>query len=148
MGFTRRRFVTRAGLAVAAAGLWRLPIATVPQLHPSRRRTYMALVEAVGRATRSQVDPHRTAFAADWLPRHHHATALTPTREAIDDTLDRIEAAPAPRRAFSRLDRKARIALLRELTSTDPELAARAVALAAAPFHPPAGDYHPTPVVL
>lgn len=106
----------------------------------------MALVEAVGRATRSQVDPHRTAFAADWLPRHHHATALTPTREAIDDTLDRIEAAPG--RAFSRLDRKARIALLRELTSTDPELAARAVALAAAPFHPPAGDYHPTPVVL
>ena len=54
--------------------------------------------------------------------------------------LDRLEAG-----GFARLGPDARIARLMEL---DGDLAARAVALAAAPFHPPAGDYHPTPVVL
>jgi hypothetical protein len=87
-------------------------------------------------------------FAADWLRRHHYATALTPTRNAIDDTLDRIAAAPRNGARFHELDPAARTALLRDLTRTDPDLAARAIALAAAPFHPPSTDFHPTPVTL
>jgi hypothetical protein len=135
MGFTRRKLMTRMGLAFLAAAGLRLAPAGVP-----RRNTYLALVEAVGRATRSQVDPARAEFAADWLRDEHYPGSLPSTRRAIDDVLDRLEAS-----GFSRLDPPARIALLREL---DGDLAARAVALAAAPFHPAASDYHPTPVVL
>lgn len=135
MGLTRRSLLARSGLALlAVAGLRLLPQA------PSRRRTYIALVEAVGRGTRSQVDPTRAEFAADWLRDEHYACAIPATRRAIDDVLDRLEAS-----GFSRLGPDARITYLRKL---DGDLAARAVAMAAAPFHPPAGDYHPTPVVL
>jgi len=119
---------------LALAGLRQLPSA------PSRRQTYVALVDAVGRGTRSQVDPARAEFAAAWLSEEHYARALPSTRRAIDDLLDHLEVD-----GFSRLGPHARIAYLREL---DGDLAARAVALAAAPFHPPAGDYHPTPVIL
>jgi hypothetical protein len=97
----------------------------------------------VGRGTRSQVDPARRVEAADWLRDVHYPAALEPTRAAIDELLDRLDAA-----GFSRLDPVSRIAFLRELATRDGDLAERAVALAAAPFHPPAGDYHPTPVTL
>jgi hypothetical protein len=129
MGLTRRSLLARAAAALLAlAGLRGLPRA------PSRRQTYVALVEAVGHGTRSQVDPARAEFAADWLRDQQ-------SRRAVDDVLDRLAAD-----GFTRLDPDARIAYLREVE--DRELAARAVALAAAPFHPPAGEYHPTPVVL
>ena len=94
----------------------------------------MALVDAVGRGTRSQVDPARAEFAADWLRDQR-------SRRAVDDVLDRLAMD-----GFTRLDADARIAYLLEVD--DRELAARAVALAAAPFHPRAGEYHPTPVTL
>lgn len=111
----------------------------------------MALVDAVGRASRSQVDPSRAGAAADWLRQERYPSAPEHTRRAIDDVLDRIERA-SPGRRFSQLDPVARLAALRSL-ATDPDerrrnLAGRAVALTAAPFHPPAGDYHPTPVTL
>jgi hypothetical protein len=129
MGLTRRSLLARTATALLAlAGLSRLPWA------PTRRQTYVALVEAVGRGTRSQVDPARAEFAADWLRDQQ-------SRRAVDDVLDRLGAD-----GFTRLDLDARMAYLREVE--DRELAARSVALAAAPFHPPAGDYHPTPVVL
>lgn len=141
---TRRAFAIRAAAltvagAAAAAGT-RLKLDRRPS---ARMLTYAALVEAVGHATRSQVDPTRTAHAVESL-RQRLKREHAPTRAAIDDVLDRLEAAPA-RAPFSRLPLAERIAVLRTL---DPNLAARAVALAAAPFHPPADDYHPTPVVL
>jgi hypothetical protein len=129
MGLTRRSLLARFGLMLlASAGLRALPRA------PSRRETYVALVDAVGRGTRSQVDASRAEFAADWLRDQR-------SRRAVDDVLDRLATD-----GFTRLDPDARIAYLREVD--DRELAARAVALAAAPFHPPAGEYHPTPVML
>jgi hypothetical protein len=107
-------------------------------------------VDAVGRGSRSQVDPAGAAAAADWL-RADYAAALEPTRKAIDAVLDGVERA-TPGRPFSALDPAARLAALRSLAG-DPsdarrDLAGRAVSLAAAPFHPPAEDYHPTPVTL
>jgi hypothetical protein len=155
---TRRSFLTRAGLAAGAAtaasvGGFELIRAVVapPQaaaLTSARRRTYVALVDAVGRGSQSQVEAARAGAAADWLA-GDYAAALDPTRRAIDDVLDRLERAPGPRRPFSRLDPVARLAQLRALAAgTDADLAGRAVALAAAPFHPPADDYHPTPVSL
>jgi hypothetical protein len=131
MGLTRRSLLARFGLGLLAlVGLRRVPWAA----QPSRRETYVALVDAVGRGTRSQVDPARAEFAADWLAGRQGS-------RAVDDVLDRLATD-----GFTRLDPDARIAYLREVE--DRELAARAVALAAAPFHPPAGDYHPTPVTL
>jgi hypothetical protein len=172
---TRRRFLARAGvvaggavLAGTATGATELlrravssaPSASAPRLNPTRRRTYVALVDAVGRGSRSQVDPSRAGAAADALAADY-AAALEPTRHAIDAVLDRLEGAPvarpqhpseahrAPGRPFSRLDPTARIALLRTLAHDQAsDLAGRAVALAAAPFHPSADDYHPTPVTL
>ncbi|MEA2422263.1 MAG: hypothetical protein QOF55_1362 [Thermoleophilaceae bacterium] len=153
MGLTRRSFLTRAGLGLAAlaaaAGggtVWELSTIGIRRrgISPTRRRTYVALVDAVGRGSRSQVDPARAAAAADWLRDRHHAAALEPTRRAIEDVLDRLEG-----RHFSTLDPIARVAVLRDLAAgPESDLAARAVSLAAAPFHPPAGDFHPTPVVL
>jgi hypothetical protein len=110
----------------------------------------VALVDAVGRGSRSQVDPARAGAAAEWL-RAHYATAFEPTRTAIDEVLDGVERA-TPGRGFSALDPAARLAALRSLAAAGSDrrrdLAGRAVALAAAPFHPPADDYHPTPVTL
>ncbi len=132
---TRRTLIARTATALLAlAGLSRL------RPSPTRRQTYVALVDAVGRGSRSQVDPARAESAADWLRDEHYARALPSGRRAIDDVLDRLEAG-----GFARLGPDARIARLREI---DGDLAARAVALAAAPFHPPAADFHPTPVVL
>ena len=143
--FTRRKFVVRAALALAAAGAGagtRVLLEARPS--PARRMlTYAALVEAVGLATRSQVDPSRAAYAVEDL-RQRYAREPAATRAAIDDVLDRVERAPA-HAPFSRLAPAKRIAVLRSL---DGNLAARAVALAAAPFHPPADEYHPTPIVL
>lgn len=147
MALTRRSFLARAALTVAAAagagGLVRLTAPAPPALSATRRRTYLALVDAVGRGTHSQVDPARAhealaSLAADY-PR-----ALAPARAAIDDTLDRLERAPAGR-PFAELDPAARLSALR---AAEPDLAARAVALAAVPFHPPASDFHPTPILL
>lgn len=105
--------------------------------------TYAALVEAVGHATRSQIDPARAAYAVRSLE-ERYAGESSAARAAIDDALDRLERAPGPAR-FSRLEIPERIAVLRSL---DADLVARAVALAAAPFHPPADEFHPTPIVL
>jgi hypothetical protein len=105
-----------------------------------RRATYVALVEAVGRAGRSQVDPARAHAAARELAAIYDGS-LAPTRQAIDEVLDGLG-----RLRFAQLDLNARLALLRRLPDAD--LVARAVALAALPFHPPADDYHPTPVAL
>ena len=141
---TRRAFALRAAaLTVAAAAGTRLALDRPHNTRPSRMLTYAALVEAVGHATRSQVDPTRTAHAVESL-RNRYAGEHAPTRAAIDEVLDRVEATPA-HAPFSRLPLADRIAVLRSL---DPNPAARADALAAAPFHPPADDYHPTPVVL
>jgi hypothetical protein len=159
MGLTRRSFLTRAGVAAAAAagvGTWELVAGGSRGLGAglslTRRRTYMALVDAVGRGSRSQVDPSKTAAAAKWLRDERYPSALEHTRRAIEDVLDRIEIAPPGRRRFSELDPVARLATLRALAADPDErrrnLAGRAVALAAAPFHPPAGDYHPTPMTL
>jgi hypothetical protein len=151
---TRRSFLTRAGLALAAVsaagagGFELLRRGSAPALSPARRRTYVALVDAAGRGSRSQIDPARAAAAADWLA-GDYAAALAPNRAAIDDVLDRLERAPAGTRPFSALDPAARLAALRSLAAgARADLAGRAVALAAAPFHPPADDYHPTPVSL
>jgi hypothetical protein len=159
-GISRRSFLKRAGaaavtVAAAGAGTYELLLrsAPAPRLAAARRRTYVALVDAVGRASRSQVDPARAREAARSLEADY-AAALAPRRRAIDDVLDRIEqtAAGAGGRAFSQLDATARIAAMRALAHHDDgarrDLAGRAVALAAAPFHPPAEDFHPTPVAL
>jgi hypothetical protein len=133
------------GGALRAAGVGR------PSLTARRRRTYRALVDALGRASpESLVDPARAAFAAGELDTDY-ALALAPTRQAIDAVLDGLEQAGG-RDGFARLAPPARVALLRALAS-DPrpsrcDLAGRAVALAAAPFHPPGGEFHPTPVIL
>jgi hypothetical protein len=156
-GVTRRTFLARSGVAAAAlvaagagaSGLLR-GAARRPRLSPARRRTYVALVDAVGRASESQVDPSAAAAAAASLGADY-TRGLEPTRAAIDDVLDRLEAAPAGPRPFSALDPPARLATLRGMasgTGTGADVAGRAVALAAAPFHPPASDFHPTPVSL
>ncbi len=151
---TRRSFLARSAaaafvLAAAGAGGSELlrAAARPAGLSAARRRTYVALVDAVGRGTRSQVDAAGAGAAARHLSSEYTA-ALEPTRAGIDQVLDRLERAPAGPRPFSALDLAARIALLRALAGGADDLAGRAVALAAAPFHPPAGDYHPTPIVL
>ena len=143
---TRRAFAVRAalGLAAAAAGTRFALGQQRGTAATARLVTYAALVEAVGHATRSQVDPQRTAYAVESL-RQRFTREHPPARAAIGDVLDRVEAAPRGPTPFSRLPLKQRIEVLRSL---DGNLAARAVALAAAPFHPPADEYHPTPVVL
>jgi hypothetical protein len=145
---TRRGFLARSAAVVsvlAAAGVGGTGLmraaAGRPGLSAARRRTYVALVDAVGRASRSQVDPAQAPFAARRLS-GEYAGALDPTRAGIDDVLDRLEHAPSGRQ-FSALDPAARIAVLRRLADGESDLAGRAVSLAAAPFHP-----NPTPVIL
>jgi hypothetical protein len=150
---TRRRFLGRsaaAALALGAAGFggseWLRASAGTTGLSRARRRTYIALVDAVGRGSRSQVDPAQTAVAARWLA-DFRAQSLEPTRTGIDDVLDRLERVPAGR-PFSALGPAQRLEILRTLADRDDELADSAVELAAAPFHPPAAGYHGTPVML
>lgn len=148
----RRAALTAAAVAVAGSGVARLagsagPVA-VASLGAKRRRTYAALVDAVGRAGTSQVDSRRAGPATRQFAREY-ARALEPTRAAIDATLDAIECQGGAS-GFASLDARARLDLLRAL-ARDPrraDLAGRAVALVAGPFHPPADDFHPTPVHL
>jgi hypothetical protein len=156
----RRDFFKQAGgLAVVAGaasfgfpgGLERAIAAAGGGLTPARRRTYRALVEAVGSAPGNQVQrgaaaQATTAFAAGYEDR------FPEVRRYIDSVLDTVESAPGGRR-FSRLDPADRLRLLRDrLTGSDGDAqraaTSDALALATTTFQPEPDNLRPAPVVL
>lgn len=151
----RRGFLKGAGAAAvvvslgSAGALWPgRAAASGGAAATARRRTYAALVEAVGAAPGNQVRAEDSAaatrsFAADY------ARFSRTQRQAADDALDAIAPAGRP---FHALDVPGRLDLLRarlrDGTPAERDATLRAVALAAAPFQPDPDEFGRVPVTL
>ena len=116
----RRQFLQQGGLLAAAIGLASagsnslLEVALGAPSTPlaeSRRRTYIALVEAVaaieGAPVPPDTDPVKAADAFDG----YYSALLPQARSHVDDVLDTLEAGPSGS-SFSRSDLRARKAFL------------------------------------
>jgi hypothetical protein len=138
-------------VGLGGGALERALAAGSPSLSTARRRTYRALVEAVGTAPGNQVEPAgavkaTAAFVSDYEERPPDV------RRRIDAVLDAIEAAQRGRR-FSRMSRQQRLELLRSLlrgSSGDDARrnGAMAVQLAALPFQPDPDEFGISPVAI
>ena len=137
-------------MGLGGGALERALAAGSPSLSTARRRTYRALVEAVGTAPGNQVEPAgavkaTAAFVSDYEERPPDV------RRRIDAVLDAIEGAPRGKR-FSQLTRQQRLTLLRSQLAGSSRDARRhvvtAVQLAALPFQPDPDEFGISPVAI
>lgn len=143
---TRRRFIGRGGIVAAGAAAVSVPLASTatsasapsPTLTAERRRTYAALVQAVGSSPGTLVEATDARSATNALARHYrNASASTQLR--INSILDELESD-----GFSRKTTRARLSYLRKQLGREQSkggellgtLVGEAVSLAAAPFNP------------
>lgn len=136
-----RRALLLGALATAIAGPRALD--SLFAAH-DRRRTIAALVEAVGAAGGSHIDPRDASGAARRIAADMRG-ALPSRRAAIDELLTALE-----RERFADRATAARLAMLRTWACDErrAELADRAIALAASGFGPAGDDYRPVPVAI
>ena len=114
-------------------------------LHGARLRTYVALVEAVGLAGASNVNPARAEEGGRRLEARYARTESR-TRQEIEAVLDELER--AANGSFGALGADERLSQLQrwQRDSGRAQLVRRAVELAALPFSPSADEFGP-PVV-
>jgi hypothetical protein len=156
----RRSFLQRGGTVLGATALpWASSIeaslaASVPGFTAARRQTFALLVEAVGAAPDTPIDPNRADEAADVFGRRYSGQ-LAYMSDFIDQLLDTLEMDNDNER-FSGMTQKRRLGRLRAWSkgATDKNrplrvfVAIQAVQLAAQPFYPPDLDFRPEPVIL
>jgi hypothetical protein len=129
-----RRALILGALASAAAGPRALDLVVAAH---DRRRTIAALVDAVGAAGGSPLDPSDVRGATRRIVADTR-TALPSRRRAVDQLLTALE-----RERFADRGRQARLDFLRTWSHAD-----LAVALVASGFGPAGDDYRPVPVAI